>query len=357
MPVEVGIWRIGEQIQRIVFSPLETERKLEEVAARELSIIDPDLMLVGRQIATSFGKFIDILAIDGTGALVVVELKRSRTPREVVAQALDYGSWVSALSYQDVAIIFAEKNVGKDLATAYKERFGAELETINDAHRLIVVASELDGSTERIIEYLSERFGVPINAILVSYFREGAAEYLTRAWLKDPTVVAGQQRSATARTRDTWNGRDFYVSLGHGERRAWEDCRKYGFISAGGDRWYSRTLSVLIPGARIFVCIPQTGYVGVGAVRSSAVPVQEFQVEEGGQLVPLLTLPLKAPKMGEGASDPDLSEYVVGVEWEQTLPGSQAIWEKGMFANQNSACKLRDRFTLERLIQRFGLDS
>jgi hypothetical protein len=61
--------------------------------------------------------------------------------------------------------------------------------------------------------------------------------------------------------------------------------------------------------------------------------------------------------MAEGASDPDMSEYVVGVEWEQTLPASQAIWEKGMFANQNSACKLRDRFTLERLIQRFGLDS
>ncbi|WP_306304855.1 hypothetical protein [Piscicoccus intestinalis] len=35
------------------------------------------------------------------------------------------------------------------------------------------------------------------------------------------------------------------------------------------------------------------------------------------------------------------------------MPAEQAYWEKGMFANQNSACKLRQEFTLERLAQHF----
>jgi hypothetical protein len=44
------------------------------------------------------------------------------------------------------------------------------------------------------------------------------------------------------------------------------------------------------------------------------------------------------------------------VDWVKTLPQGQAIWEKGMFANQNTAARLRDPFTLERLIEAFGLD-
>jgi hypothetical protein len=44
------------------------------------------------------------------------------------------------------------------------------------------------------------------------------------------------------------------------------------------------------------------------------------------------------------------------VDWMKTLPREQAIWEPGMFANQNTACKLRNQFTIERLTERFGLD-
>lgn len=55
-------------------------------------------MVVGRQVTTAFGKLIDLLAVDAEGNLTVVELKRDRTPREVVAQVLDYASWVEVLN-------------------------------------------------------------------------------------------------------------------------------------------------------------------------------------------------------------------------------------------------------------------
>jgi hypothetical protein len=41
-----------------------------------------------------FGGRIDLLAIAPDGALVLIELNRNRTPREVVAQSLDYAGWV-----------------------------------------------------------------------------------------------------------------------------------------------------------------------------------------------------------------------------------------------------------------------
>jgi len=52
----------------------------------------------------------------------------------------------------------------------------------------------------------------------------------------------------------------------------------------------------------------------------------------------------------------ETAEYVVPVDWISTRTREQAIRQKGLFANQNSACKLRNRFTLEVLYQAFGLD-
>lgn len=41
------------------------------------------------------------------GVLHVLELKKDKTPREVVAQVLDYGSWVRSLAHEDVLRLFA----------------------------------------------------------------------------------------------------------------------------------------------------------------------------------------------------------------------------------------------------------
>ena len=55
-------------------------------------------------------------------------------------------------------------------------------------------------------------------------------------------------------------------------------------------------------------------------------------------------------------SSEDHREYVVPVSWERTRSRADAVWVKGMFANQNSACKLRNRFTLDQLATAFGLE-
>ena len=51
-------------------------------------------MIIGRQEDTGFGGRIDLLAIAPDGTLILIELKRGRTPREVVAQAIDYATWL-----------------------------------------------------------------------------------------------------------------------------------------------------------------------------------------------------------------------------------------------------------------------
>lgn len=53
------------------------------------------MCFIGRQVNTNLGTTIDLLALDGTGDVVVVELKRDRTPRDTLAQALEYASFQS----------------------------------------------------------------------------------------------------------------------------------------------------------------------------------------------------------------------------------------------------------------------
>lgn len=159
--------------------------------------------------------------------------------------------------------------------------------------------------------------------------------------------------------REAWNERDFYVSLGEddvSQHRNWDDCVQYGFVSAGNGRFYIGTLSHLKPGSRVFVNIPKTGFVGVGEVIDAVKPVNEFMVVENGVELPILDADgLRAKNFGHNNDDPTMCEHLVRVKWLKTLDRTLAYWEKGLFASQHSACKLRNSDTIERLCQHFGI--
>ncbi len=364
MPLEIGVWRIDTACRKVEVSAMTDESRLEGFLDGDISIASPNWMVIGRQVRTDYGSFIDLLAIDRDGNLVVIELKRDKTPREVVAQVLDYGSWVKNLDDDDIGRIFgeylkkyhherAEESIDHAFCTRFKT--SAMPENLNEQHELVVVASALDESTERIVRYLSEDKSVSVNAIFFRVFRDGDREYLTRAWLLDPTEVATV--APTRATAGDWNG-EYYVSFGHDDRRNWEDAKKYGFISGGGGTWYSKTLQMLEPGSRVWVNVPGRGYVGVGTVTQPIVKFDKFMAKDaGGKAVPLTQLKLQAKDMLADTND-ESAEYLVGVDWIQTRPLNQAVHEKGFFGNQNTVCQPTSKkwdYTIERLKQIFGV--
>jgi len=338
---------------------LPTESALEDFLERDPSLLGTRLLVIGRQVRTPHGKFIDLLAIDSDGNLHVLELKRDKTPREVVAQVLDYGSWVTTLTREQV-IDLASEHLDSPFEAAFEDVFaGAPPDELNGEIELTIVATDLDASSERIVTYLRD-FGVPINAVFFSYLEDEDRRYLARSWLaaseKDATTSPARKKGKRAE----WNGLDWFVSFGDGgDGRSWEDGRLYGFVSAGGDVWYSRTLRSLPVGARVNVHIPGHGYVAVGETLAEAARFDEAQTLVGDQWVALANQQLNAPYLHGSPEQPqtdDVAEYVVPVRWFASSSKFDAYWEKGMFANQNSACKLRQEFTLERLATHFGLD-
>jgi len=362
MPLELGIWKLdGSNYtpHKVAFSAPDLELHLEKAIAQDLSIVAPGLMLLGRQVVTPWRKFIDILAIDSDGNLVVLELKRDKTPREVVAQALDYGSWVQNLAYDDITRIFAESNPGAAFESAFEESLGVSPpEVLGASHRLLIVAADLDPATERILNYING-FGVPINVVFFHFFRDGDSQFLARTWLRDPFSPDqnAPQPSLTPRTKMSVaaSGGDFYVNVSDDVAHNWDDCRRYGFIAAGGGRRYSRPLFNLFEGARVFVNIPGKGYVGVGIVEGPPVAATKAKINTPEGEKNLVDLPLIAPNMARDADDEELCEYIVPVRWLKTSPREEAYRESGMFGNQNIVCRLTNAFTLDKLITHFGL--
>lgn len=354
MPIHHAIWRVGEQPASLVSSRLTSEQQLEDMIVREPRILSSEWMLIGRQEVTSHGGRVDLLAIAPDASQVLIELKRDRTPREIIAQALDYASWVEQLTPDRVAQIFQRFSGGKSLNAAFQERFGVELddETLNQSHQIIIVAAELDPPTERIIGYLNAR-DIAINVVFFQVFEHGADKLLSRAWLIDPGETQANVASTTTvkGDKEPWNG-EFYVSFGDTTSRSWEDAQRFGYVSGGGGSWYSQTLKLLSPGDRVWVKIPKKGYVGVGVVLESVQSAKDFKVQtESGEQPALLALK-HSEKYRLTANNPELAEHFVRVRWLDTVPETRAVSELGLFGNQNTVCQPTTpkwRHTVERL--------
>lgn len=194
MPEDIRIWEITEKenLKELKKTKLDLEQRVEKWLEKDISLISSDLLVIGKQVQTSFGGAIDLLCLDNRGDIVIIELKKDKTPREVTAQILDYASWVKDLSNEEINRIANDYLRDKGpLDEAFKKRFEEELpDVLNENHKMLIVASEIDNSSERIIKYLSEQHGVGINAVTFQYFTdENKREFLARVFLIDPFQI------------------------------------------------------------------------------------------------------------------------------------------------------------------------
>ena len=130
------------------------------------------MAIIGRQVQTRSGP-LDLLGIDKSGNVVVVELKRNRLPREVLAQAIDYASDIANWSIDKLSEVCTDYT-GKTLEDFLSEAFediSIEGVTINQEQRILMVGFRVEESLERMITWLSDGYSVSINAIVLNYVR------------------------------------------------------------------------------------------------------------------------------------------------------------------------------------------
>jgi endonuclease len=133
-PVVVSERRSPEELVRIVF--LETalaqalelregsgfvlvgsEVEMQRALARTPELIEPGLTVLDRELPTDVGG-IDLFARDAAGALVVVELKRSKATQEAVHQLSRYVARVRELTGERVRGVLAAPTISKPALAA-----------------------------------------------------------------------------------------------------------------------------------------------------------------------------------------------------------------------------------------------
>ncbi len=217
---------------------LELEKHLEhwlENSPRQ-TLAQEDFLWIGRQTnVTDEGGtiFSDLLGVDSAGNLVIAELKKGRTPRDVVAQLLDYAAWANGLSesqIRDIAVTYFETRgvfEGKTFDDAFREVFEIpdtdELPLLKQKLRLFVVAEEIQPRVASVCRFLRTSHGMDISCIAVSIFQTESGEVV----VSTETIVGDEDFAASKAQQHTsppsrWSG-----DKQEQEQVVWEAVQKF----------------------------------------------------------------------------------------------------------------------------------
>lgn len=131
------------------------------------------ILVIGRQVTTNLNTFIDLLGVDQFGNTVVIELKRGKTPRETLAQLIEYASFIDNLDYDQLNEIYQNYS-GEDasLEDYHQEYYKSESEeklSWNKNSKLVIVASSITPEIKQTAIYLRKK-GLDIYCLEFKYF-------------------------------------------------------------------------------------------------------------------------------------------------------------------------------------------
>ena len=343
------------------FSDLALKERfdIQEWIEKTPEILGEDLLVIGKEVTLPSGKRLDLLCIDRQGSLVIVELKRGDSGSSVEWQAIKYASYCSKLLPEEIFRQYAAYlgSVETDAEKAIEEFIDADIDGLNREQRIILASREFNSEVISAVLWLRE-YGLDIQCTRLAPYLDLDGELFIKPETIIPLPEAKdyierkefKQRVAASAAVE-WTG-FWFVNVGEGQHRTWEDNIRFGFVGAGQGKKYSTALRRLSVGDRIYAYMRGLGYVGFGEVTKPACMIRDFRIEEND--LPLLEAGLKAPKANENCENEDLSEWVVGIRWIKVIPKTQAKTFAGVFANQNVVCKLRHGETLKFVEKEFS---
>jgi hypothetical protein len=141
----------------------------------------------------------------------------------------------------------------------------------------------------------------------------------------EPEVCSDHDSSSTSYANsDGQAERMYYVNVGEGIHRHWDDCKKFGFLAAGGGRKWSKQLEKLQIGDTVIAYLKGYGYVGIGRVTSTSTPATKFTVNGVSiKELPLINNTIRSIKRFSKEN----GEYLIGVDWDVVVSRDQAAWK------------------------------
>lgn len=194
---ELEIWDVtyGEP-QRFQRGSVALEEHLENWIEQDPSLVQPGLIIVGRQLETGAGP-LDLLALDPFGNWVVIEIKRNNVDRDTIAQVIHYESRIAQMP-TDI--------LSKEINKYLKKTHQPNLQTILDncsfdesiflerRTRTFIVGTGRNPSLEGIITHLRNK-GSEIQVITFDIFENDLGQRLIIRQLTEPDNNPSQPRN------------------------------------------------------------------------------------------------------------------------------------------------------------------
>ena len=188
---DVGLHNEFTEYERVPFEADHEESVLEEwIESNPGGILkDGLLLIIGRQVETDLSKWIDLLGVDREGNVVVVELKRDRTPRDVIAQALAYAAYAARLDVRELEGILRKYHDDEllSLADHHRKYFNhAEAVAFNKDQRIVIVGQQVTPEIRQTAWFLGSK-GFQVTCVEFTFFRDSDGRRL----LSQEIVVDG----------------------------------------------------------------------------------------------------------------------------------------------------------------------
>lgn len=199
MATEIKTWEIiNGELSPIDSNLAENGRKetehLEQWIKTQPDILGNDILIIGEQVYTKSGP-LDFLGIDNSGNIVIIELKRDKLARVVLAQAIDYASDLAKWDIEklsEICISYTGNSLEEHFSNNFEDIKIDEL-TINQSQRLLLVGFSIEESLIRMIEWLSNNFDLGINAIILNYVKTSKGNELLSRTVTIPEEIAKEK--------------------------------------------------------------------------------------------------------------------------------------------------------------------
>ncbi len=163
MVSELKLWSVdGSSAAEPVphLSQMSTEWAFENILVTNPEMLEPGLELVGRQTPAA-GGWLDLLAVDRDGRLVVYELKRGNLVRDAVTQILDYASALDAMTGPELAKHISDRSGDagiqriEDFEQWYADTHGGDDLSRLLPPRMVLIGLGVDDAAERMARFVS----------------------------------------------------------------------------------------------------------------------------------------------------------------------------------------------------------
>lgn len=368
-------------LNRTSFSELALSERgdLQRLFRDQIETIADDVCVIAEEFSgwDDSRRRIDLLGVDRTANLVVIELKRTEDGGHMELQAIRYAAMVSRMTFQRAVEVYAgylkmrgRRDDARDSLLRFLSWAEPDEEKFAPFVRIVLTAAEFSEELMSSVMWLNDQ-GLDIRCVRLSPHADGDRVFLdvqqvlplpeAKVWVSEVREKQAEARQARAREAQ-WSGL-WFVNIGmddarmpvvgeDGKRygRHWDNCVTLGYVAAGGGERYSDALKRLAVGDQILAYQKGRGYLGYGIVTAPAAPIDQFRVRGTESLAEFLN------SADHNSSRPkEKWEYAVAVDWKAHTDLEHPKTFKGIFANQNVVCRLKDLKTIQYLRQEFQI--